>query len=162
MKTLVLMRHAKSSWDDLTLPDFDRTLNKRGKESAPRMGQFFKEKNFEPDLILCSPAKRTKQTATLFLEAAGLEEPVHFDQRIYEADVARLLDVLADIEENRRNVLIIGHNPGMSDLNEFLTGQFEDFTTATIAQLTLSSPKWNEIKPRSGNLDWIKRPKEDS
>lgn len=160
MKTLLLLRHAKSSWDDVSVADFDRTLNKRGKESAPKMGQYFKEQNLNADLVLCSPAKRTKQTADLFLENANIDCKVHFDKRIYEADVAQLLDVLADVEEQHRTVLVIGHNPGMSDLQEFLTGRWEDFPTACLAHVTLSAPIWKEIKPRSGKLDWIARPKE--
>lgn len=160
MKTLILLRHAKSSWDDLSVADFDRTLNKRGRESAPRMGEYFKEKNIDADLVLCSPARRTKQTCELFLEKAKLECQVHYDKRIYEADIAELLEVLADVEEPHRTVLMIGHNPGMSDLQEFLTGRFEEFPTACMAQVTLSAPIWKEIKPRSGKLDWIARPKE--
>ncbi len=159
MKTLLLMRHAKSSWDE-PVSDFDRSLNKRGRESAPRMGKYFDENHLTADLILCSPAKRTRQTLELFQDKAKLSCAIEFDKRIYEADVADLLDVLSEIPEPHRSVLMIGHNPGMSDLHEFFTGNFEEFPTACLAHLTLSAPLWKELKPKSGKLESITRPKE--
>jgi phosphohistidine phosphatase len=92
MKTLYLLRHAKSSWKDPSLQDFDRPLNGRGREAAPLVGRFIRKRKLRVDLILGSPAARARQTAALVKEAAGLSADLLFDERIYEADVAALLD----------------------------------------------------------------------
>src|SRR5436190_24158555 len=121
MKTLLLLRHAKSSKDEPALGDFDRPLNDRGKDDAKLMGRFMRERSICPDLLISSPAKRARLTAELVLKAAGLPINVAFDERIYEADVHRLLAVVSQIEPGINVVMLVGHNPGCEDLVEVLT-----------------------------------------
>ncbi|HKR02167.1 MAG TPA: histidine phosphatase family protein, partial [Pyrinomonadaceae bacterium] len=90
MKKLLLLRHAKSSWDDASLPDFERPLNERGRRAAPLMGEFMRRQKIRPDLVICSPARRTRETIARVLEAAGMTTEVRYDERIYEASVQAL------------------------------------------------------------------------
>src|SRR5690349_15735418 len=123
MKTLLLLRHAKSSKDDDALRDFDRPLNDRGKDDTKLIGRFIRESSISPDLVISSPAKRAQRTTELVMKAAGLNLTVAFDERIYEADVHRLLAVISQIEPARNVVMLVGHNPGCEDLVEVLAGR---------------------------------------
>jgi phosphohistidine phosphatase len=160
MKTLLLLRHAKSSWDDPSQRDFDRPLNGRGLKAAPLIGKFIRRQKIEPDLALSSPAKRAKQTTTLVLESAKITVELRYDERIYEASVARLLEVISRIEEQANLVLIVGHNPGMEELLLGLTGEARRMPTAALARIALNIEKWNEVRERSGRLEWLVTPKE--
>jgi len=159
MKTLYLLRHAKSSWDDLELEDFDRPLNDRGKKAAPLMGKVMRERKVEPDLILCSPSKRTKQTVKLVLDAAKIKTDVTYVDSIYESSTQNLLKVLGE-QSKADSILMIGHNPGMSDLLRSLTGESQHFPTACLANIELDIDKWRAIKGGAGKLVWILRPRE--
>src|SRR5271154_5359778 len=112
MKTVYLLRHAKSSWDDTSLPDFERPLNKRGEKSAPVVGEEMKKRGVKPDLVICSPAKRTKQTAKLALKEAKIDSEILYDERVYLATDSQLLSLLKELNDKVRSVLLIGHNPG--------------------------------------------------
>jgi phosphohistidine phosphatase len=161
MKRLILMRHAKSSWGDEGLADFDRPLNDRGLRDAPRMGRHLRAQKLRPDLVVSSPAERARKTAALVAEAARLQTGrVRHDERIYEADAARLLEVVSQIEEDAEEVLLVGHNPGMEQLLQLLTGESRRMTTAALALVTLDIEKWNKARERSGRLEWHVRPKE--
>ena len=118
-KTLYIARHAKSSWDDMTLSDFERPLNKRGKRDAPYMAQVLKEKGIKPDLILSSPAKRAKKTAQHYHELLGGER--RFDERIYEASAMSLLYLIQESLEKVDRLMIVSHNPGLTALNDMLS-----------------------------------------
>jgi phosphohistidine phosphatase len=159
MKNLFLLRHAKSSWDDPGVEDFDRPLNERGRKAAPLMGEVIRKKKVEPDLILCSPAKRARQTARLVLEAAKLDVPVSFENAIYEASSEELIEVLS-AQNSARSILLIGHNPGLEDLVGELTGRLERFPTAALASIELGIGTWQGITRGAGQLCWIIRPKE--
>src|SRR2546423_6386227 len=111
MKTLFLLRHAKSSWKDESLPDFERPLNRRGKEASEQIGRYMKKELIAPELILSSPAVRARETVERVSKAAKLNVEVRFDQRIYEAGGLRLLEVVSQIENERKTVLLVGHNP---------------------------------------------------
>lgn len=160
MKTLHLLRHAKSSWKDPALADFDRPLNGRGREAAPLVGQFILKKKIRPDLILSSTAERARQTAALIIESAELAPELRFDERIYDADAARLLDVVSQIDESFGVALLVGHNPGMEDLLETLTGEKQEMPTAALARIILDVEKWSKARERTGRLDWLVRAKE--
>ena len=154
MKTLLLLRHAKSSWEDASLPDFERPLNKRGLRAAPRIGQFMSERGLRPDLVLSSPAQRARETATLALEAGGIETPLRYETRIYEADVPTLLEIIRGIEETHREVMLVGHNPGLEELLSFLTGENRRMRTATLARIVLDSERWSDAgEHASGRLE---------
>ena len=118
-KTLYIARHAKSSWDDMSLSDFERPLNKRGKRDAPFMANLLKDKGITPDLILSSPAKRAKKTAKHYHEVLGGE--LQFDERIYEASLMSLISLVQETLEIVDSVMIVGHNPGFTALNDMLS-----------------------------------------
>lgn len=118
-KTLYIARHAKSSWDDMSLSDFERPLNKRGKRDVPFMAHILKEKGISPDLILSSPAKRAKKTAKKYHETLGGE--LRFDERIYEASPMTLLYLVQEAFEKADSLMIVGHNPGFTALNDMLS-----------------------------------------
>lgn len=123
MRTLALFRHAKSSWDDPTLADFDRPLNARGRKAAPLMGRQMRLLSLKPALVVCSPARRTRETASLALKAYGgppLE--IAYDERLYEASADDLLERLREIEAATPEVLLIGHNPGLENFAHRLMG----------------------------------------
>ena len=160
MKRLLLLRHAKSSWDDPRLADFDRPLNERGRRAAPLMGRYLREQEIRPDLILCSPAARARQTAELVAGAAGLAAPLRFDERIYEATAARLLEVVSQAGEGAGEILLVGHNPGMEELLELLTSESRRMPTAALARIRLDTDEWAGLAPRAGRLERHIKPKE--
>ncbi len=161
MKHLFLLRHAKSSWDDLDLSDFDRPLNSRGEKAAPRMGKEMKKRAVKPDLILCSPSKRTKETLSLVAESADLVSiEVSFCDEIYEATVKDLLKVLHKQSKSHKTILMVGHNPGMESLLLDLTGDYEHFSTAALASIDVDLDDWKDLNKGVGKLKWILRPKE--
>ena len=160
MKTLFVLRHAKSSWDDAGLTDIERPLNERGRGDAPRMGRLMRGRGLRPDVILCSPAERTRQTAALLAPAAGLDAALRYDERIYEASAGLLIDVLSEVEREAEGVLLIGHNPGVEKLIEVLTGASARMTTAALARVTLDIDAWRDLGVGVGRLEWVVRPKE--
>lgn len=160
MKTLYLLRHAQSSWTAPGLRDFDRPLNASGRESAPLVGRFIREKKLSVDLLLCSPATRARQTAALVSQSAGLSAELLYDERIYEADVARLLEVVARAVESAQALMLVGHNPGMEGLLTFLTAEERQMSTAALACVTLEAEKWGEVREHAGRLEWLVRPEE--
>ena len=149
MKTLLLMRHAKSSWKDESLDDHDRPLNKRGKRDAPRMGEFLREQKLVPDYILCSSARRSRKTAEAVAFAAGFRGETRITSELYMAPPARMLGILAQSAPSARSVLLISHNPSLEELLELLTGQSRAVTTAAIAHLQLEIESWGEATSTS-------------
>ncbi|MBV8859979.1 MAG: histidine phosphatase family protein [Acidobacteria bacterium] len=158
MKTLYLLRHAKSSWKEPGLQDFDRPLNGRGRESVPLVGRFIRKKKLRVDLMISSPAARARQTAALVKESAGLTAELLFDERIYEADAVTLLEVVTQAAESADSLMLVGHNPGMEELLTLLTGEGRAMPTAALACVALEVEKWG--KARAGRLEWLVRPKE--
>jgi phosphohistidine phosphatase len=159
MKTLLLLRHAKSSWKDTELRDFDRPLNQRGLKAAPLIGKFMRKRKIIPDLIISSPAVRARTTAALVVENGLLQTELRYDERIYEADVETLLKVITQIDETAGTVVIVGHNPGLQELLKALTGEEHEFPTAALAQISLKLDKWSAIQQNSGRLKWLITPK---
>ena len=160
MKTLFLMRHAKSSWDDASLADFERPLNDRGLRTATFMGNFMLEKGHEPSIIFSSPAVRAKQTAELVKKSAAFSCELRFDERIYEASPRTLLQVASEIDDTHAYATLVGHNPGMESFIRLLTGDLEPMPTAALAVIDLKIDNWNEIDEGCGQLRNIFRPKE--
>jgi phosphohistidine phosphatase len=160
MKTLFVLRHAKSSWDNPNQIDFERPLNERGLKTAPKMGEFMKEKDLVPDLIISSPAMRAKTTAQMVKDAGEFSAEIKFDQRIYEATVGTLLEVLNDAPESAERLLFVGHNPGFEDLVRNLTGEIREMPTAALAEIELKIENWKEIRPACGKLRNLFKPKE--
>ena len=119
MKTLYIIRHAKSSWSDISLDDFERPLNKRGKNDAPLMGTRLKHRDIMPDIIFSSSAKRAKMTAKIIANKIDYKKKIVFKKRIYEADVNTLHNMLKNIDDKYNIAFLIGHNPGLNELAEF-------------------------------------------
>jgi phosphohistidine phosphatase len=161
MKRLYLLRHAKSSWDDESLADFDRPLNDRGLRAAPFMGELMADRGIRPDLIVSSPAERAKQTALLAKEASGFDVPIKYDERVYEASPQTLRTVVSQIPEESDSALLVGHNPGMEGIVRYLTGELQPMPTAALASIKLSIDKWESVDERVGILEFVIRPKEE-
>ena len=160
MKTLLLLRHAKSSRDDPSLADFERPLNGKGEQDALRIGKFIKQEGISIDLAASSPATRARQTIEAALQSSGLRLKPRFDERIYEASGRRLLTVVADIEDAANTVLLVGHNPGFEELLEILTRDDRRMRTASLARIDLQLSKWKQVQPATGKLMWITSAKE--
>lgn len=120
-KTLYIARHAKSSWDDASLSDFERPLNKRGKRDAPFMAEKLEELGVKPNLILSSPAKRAKTTAKHYRDVLGSE--LQYDERIYEASLMSLIYLAQEKFEDVDSLMIVGHNPGLTALNDRISNK---------------------------------------
>ncbi len=155
MKTLLLLRHAKSVWDDPALKDFERPLNKRGLKAAHAVGVFLRQQKAQPQLLLSSPAERARQTTLLVMESAKLAVDLRYDERIYEASLERLMEVLSQIEDTADVVMLVGHNPGLEELLEHLTGEAQRMQTAALACLNLNLEKWSKVKEQSASLEWL-------
>jgi phosphohistidine phosphatase len=160
MKTLLLLRHAKSSWKDAGLQDFDRPLNERGKKAAEMIGRFIRNKQVAPDLLVCSPALRARETIEIVIKTGKLRSELRYDERIYEASPLRLLEVVSQIEEERKIVVLVGHNPGMEELLRLMTDRVEHMTTGTLARINFTVARWEKVPDEKGILEWIVRPKE--
>lgn len=155
------MRHAKSSWENSDLSDFDRPLNKRGLETMPLMGEMMYENGFQPAIIISSPAKRAKQTAILIKETAQIEGKIRYNEKIYEASPFWLIQIVSELDERAESAMIVGHNPGLEGLVKILTGEVHSMPTAALAVIDLSAEKWSETVANSGKLRTLIRPKDD-
>lgn len=155
MLTLYLLRHAKSSWDNASMRDFDRPLASRGREACATIGAFIEEKGINFDLVLVSTAVRTRETVELVKQRAKFRGEVRYDQRIYEASTSQLLQVISEIDNDRESVLLVGHNPGMEDLLGLLTGEHVHLSTANFARINLNAPAWSANLTNTGTLEWI-------
>lgn len=161
MKTVLLMRHAKSSWDDASLADFDRPLNDRGRNTAPFMGRLLVREHLAPEVIIASPARRARETAEVVKQAAGIGVDVVFDERIYEASAQTLAKVILDIDNSSSIAMIVGHNPGMESLIRLLTDEAETMPTAAVAAIELTLESWADAGRGTGKLIRVYRPKDE-
>lgn len=153
-RILVLIRHAKSSWDDSSIQDFDRSLNKRGFKDAPEMGKRLAGSNHSADIIISSPALRAITTAEIIASEIGfdeskiLQEPV-----IYEAGLNTLVNVVTSIDDNYRHAILIGHNPGFTYLCNYLCNvQLDNMPTCGIAKIEFTTDTWRAISKHDGKL----------
>ena len=159
MKTLYLLRHAKSSRKDQSLPDFERPLNRRGKQAAERIGRYLKHELIVPEIVLSSPAVRARETIERVAKFAKWTPEILFDQRIYEAGGLRLLDVVSQIENERKTALLVGHNPGIEELLMLLTGESKRVPTGAFMQIDLKSSKWANAADKRAKLAWLVKPR---
>ena len=163
MHQLLLLRHAKSSWDDAALPDRERPLNKRGRRAAAAMRGALHDLGLAPDVVLVSPARRTQETLAA-LEPWDDTPLVESMEVLYLATAQQLLAILRDVSETVRSVLLIGHNPGMHELAVMLTGTrppsasveaarrlATGFPTAALAELVIAGP-WRQLDADGGQL----------
>lgn len=145
MKTLLILRHAKSSWADPQLADHDRPLNKRGKRDAPRIGQLLRAESLAPELILSSTARRARKTAETVAEASGYEGEVEFRSEFYQGDPQSFIEALQDVPDEYERVMVVGHNPGLEELLESLTEAAISLPTAALAQVALPIQSWRML-----------------
>ena len=163
MKTLLIMRHAKSSWRESALADDQRPLNKRGRRDAPRMGQLLRETGLVPQAILSSTAERARQTAAAAAEACGFEGEIQYEASLYAAPAEAYLAVLRGLPAEIQNALVVGHNPGVDELVEELTGEDEHLSTGAIGRVELALERWADLDGETeGRLETIWRPREQT
>lgn len=146
MKTLFLIRHAKSSWDDMTLGDKDRPLNDRGKRDAPRVGKQLSKRGVKPDLILSSPAARALATAEIIAKALDYKRSaIVVNDRLYAVDADELLDVIRQLDDRAHCVMLVGHNPELTELANRLSSKVTQLPTCAVAEFTFDSKSWKRI-----------------
>jgi phosphohistidine phosphatase len=166
MKRLYLLRHAKSSWDDPRLADEDRPLAPRGRRAAKVIAKHLRRMGVAPEVVLCSPSTRTRQTLKRIAPGLGKHADVRSEPEVYAASAAALLEVLHEVPDEVESVMLIGHNPGIQDLALSLahagsesTRVKSKFPTAALATLELSA-SWRELVPGSAELVSFVTPKE--
>lgn len=161
MKTLIIVRHAKSSWDVAVQSDHERTLNQRGLQDAPRIAELIAKRYPVLDAIVSSTAVRALTTARFMAEGYGPPQTaLTTTARIYEADVAGLLNVIDELNPNYNAVMLVGHNPGVTELVRYLADRtFSHMSTCNVAVITFpQAGTWNEIGKETGVLTEVLRP----
>jgi phosphohistidine phosphatase len=158
MKRLMIVRHAKSDWGDPDLSDFDRPLNSRGKQAAPEMAERLLKKSIIPQYLLSSPALRAKTTAGIFAHTLSLAGPA-FNSSIYDASYTTLLKIVNGLPDAYQFVALFGHNPGMSDLLDKLSGENYDMPTCAVAIMDFELDEWKMISTGTGVLVYYDYPK---
>lgn len=145
VKELLLLRHAKSSWDNAHLSDFERPLNERGRYDAPRIGRLLRQADLVPELIITSSAVRAATTAEWVAEAAGYEGEIRAREGLYLAEPETYLAVLKKEADPYGRVMIVGHNPTMEEMVEMLAGRGERMPTGAVAHFQLSIVAWDKF-----------------
>lgn len=161
MKTLTLLRHAKSSWSDRDQSDFDRPLNKRGKRDAPLMGRRLAERGLQPDLLLASPARRARLTVDAVAgELAVDTSRIIYDERLYLATLEALVTVVRSVAAELQHVMLVGHNPGLTELANYLVdGRLRNIPTSGAFSVELPIPTWQQLERGSASLLFYDYPK---
>lgn len=161
MRLLSIVRHAKSSWADAGLSDFERPLNERGRRDAPRMAEEFRERLGVPDRLVSSPALRAISTARQFADTFGIDgNGLQIEARIYEASTQTLVYLASGFDDACRHVMLFGHNPGLSELSRFLGPcPFQEMPTCAIAHFELDIARWSDLQAGCGRLQQYLYPK---
>jgi phosphohistidine phosphatase len=164
MKNILLLRHAKSSWDDSSLKDFDRPLAKRGQKDAPRVGRFIRESKTVPATIISSPAQRAKQTAQLIAVEANLgTDAISWVEDLYYGGARDYLTAIQSAPEDAADIMLIGHNPLMEETVSLLCngegGYGVRMPTAALVCIEHPAIEWKQVKPGTARLKWMMIPK---
>jgi len=162
MKKLYIIRHAKSSWKDTTLSDFDRPLNKRGKHNSKFMGELLAQKNIKPDIILASSAKRAYSTAKNIAKVIGYsKQKIHFSTKMYESSISTLVELIRSIDNKNHTAFIIGHNPTLNCLLDALVpyNSIDNIVTAGVVELELDIDRWEDLSHQTTKLISFEYPK---
>ena len=161
MKQLILVRHAKSSWDEPDLADIDRPLNKRGKTDAPEMGLRLKKQGIMPELMISSPAKRARSTAKKIAKQLQYpKENIKFAEGIYEATPDNLLMLVKNVQGNPGTLMLFGHNPGITEFANSLTGiNIHNIPTCGIVSIQFDVDEWQQVEYKKGKLILFDYPK---
>lgn len=163
MKTLYLVRHAKSDWNLLNLDDFDRPLNKRGLRNAPVMAKRLKKRKIKPEVLISSPAERALSTARIFADVFGYsEKKIIKKPTIYEAEIKDLLKVINHIDDKYGSAMLFGHNPTFTDMVNYLTDmELDNLPTCGVVQVEFDVDNWHEISTHQGKLILFEYPKNE-
>ncbi|MEP6596380.1 MAG: histidine phosphatase family protein [Ginsengibacter sp.] len=163
-KTLLLVRHAKSSWDDVTLPDFDRPLNHRGKKDAPRMAKRLKDKKVNIDAFISSPAKRAKKTAEFFIEEFKRDtEEIILVPALYHAAIDDFYQAIHDADNKFKSIALFSHNPGITAFaNEIVNkAELDNMPTSSVFGVKTNINNWSEFKEATKEFWFFDYPKKD-
>ena len=158
MKTLLIMRHAKSSWKDKELPDHDRPLKKKGRKDIANMAKILKKKSLIPDLVLSSTAARSKETATLMIDKLNYKGKLELIKEFYMAEPETYVKHISGVPDKVEILLIVGHNPGLEGLVMTLGDKITSLPTGSIAKMYLFIDKWSELTSETDgeiNHVWI-------
>ena len=165
-RDLLILRHAKSDWSTDATRDFERPLAKRGRNDAPRMGEWLSREGLVPDAVVSSPAERARETTLLVCNSVGFKpKKVVWEDAVYAASQSELLGVLAGCPADAASVMLVGHNPGLEDLVDFLAGGVEEspdgklLPTAALARLEMPED-WRQLKSGCARLLSITRPRD--
>ncbi len=160
MKNLILIRHAKSSWDDPSLNDSERPLNKRGKTDAPIMGRLLKEKSLLPELMVSSPAKRALKTASRIAKEIGYpKERIEIKEELYLKGTGAIVELIRRLDDGQGRVFLFGHNPDLTELANLLTGaNLDNIPTCGVVSITFPFDTWQETAEGTGSLALFERP----
>ncbi|MDF1581468.1 MAG: histidine phosphatase family protein [Desulfuromonadales bacterium] len=160
MKYLTLLRHAKSSWKDPGCDDFDRSLNKRGRQDAPLIGGRLAMLGEVPEVIISSPARRARNTADLVAAALPCQPlAIRYEPRIYEAVLGTLIEIVNQLDDDWQNVMLVGHNPGLTDLvNAFAPCKIDNIVTCGLVKLAFRVDSWRDIQFNGGRLLFYEYP----
>lgn len=160
MKKIILIRHAKSDWDNPSLPDYDRPLAARGLDDAPKMATSLKNREIKIDGILSSTAKRAKQTAQITAQVLGVpEENIQWDRSLYHASADHLLHVIQAQQADLQTLILVGHNPGLTELIVRLGVRLDNLPTAGQFTFKVLSDDWKDLSADTCRFDWWDSPK---
>jgi phosphohistidine phosphatase len=163
MKKIILIRHAKSSWDNPWLADHDRPLAERGIMDAPRMAKKLKKRGITPDLILSSTALRAAETAKITAKELGYPEAdISWEKNLFHASPSTILKYIHMQKDSKSTLLVFGHNPGFNELIDFLGGELENLPTCGQFGFKLKSEKWADLKPETAEFWFFDFPKKKS
>jgi len=163
MKTLILVRHAKSDWGNPGLDDFDRPLNERGKKDAPMMAQRMVDKKIKPDAFIASPAKRAAKTAKAFAEAVGRKkDAIIFKEKLYLAESAVFFSVIENADDNFKTIAVFSHNYGITDFaNQLTDTRIDNIPTCGVFAVKIHTDKWSNFKEAKKEFLFFDYPKAD-
>lgn len=160
MKTLFLVRHAKSSWDDTSLPDRDRPLADRGRRDVAKMGKRLAKRNVKLDLIMSSPATRALATAEVIAKMLDFRrKEIVVNDRLYAYEMDDLLDVIQELDDKLKRVMLVGHNPELTELAHQLTSEVTQMPTCAIAEFKFDAKSWSSIGKTKPAQVWLDYPR---
>tara|TARA_B100000575_G_scaffold165347_1_gene132190 strand:+ start:2271 stop:2762 length:492 start_codon:yes stop_codon:yes gene_type:complete len=160
MKSLIIVRHCKSSWADLSLSDFDRPLNKRGNIDGELMSNYLREKEKKIDKLILSTSKRTRLTSKYFTEKIHFDSISYLDE-LYHASYSDIINIISKVENNFNSIMVIGHNPGLTELiNQYTIMNIYNLPTTGVVKVEFKGDKWDRITENKGIIVYKKFPKE--
>lgn len=161
MKSLTICRHAKAGWPDVSQSDFERTLDARGYSNAQDIGKLLYKQSLRPDYLLSSSAIRAQETAEIIAHELHLTGDIQFEPQIYEASVADLQTVIEALPDDKSDIMLFGHNPGLESLCNFIdAGSISVLTTCNVAQYQLNIEYWKDFNFSCGKLHRLTTPKD--